>query len=79
MTAPIRSSNTLRMLLVIAGIVLAGGVLFAWSRILFPVLVGFLIAWISHPLAVYFEKQPSTQDSRFPAGPAHFCRRLSTN
>jgi predicted PurR-regulated permease PerM len=44
------------MFLVICGIVLALGVLFAWSRILFPVLVGFLIAWISHPLAVYFEK-----------------------
>jgi len=56
MTAPIKSDNTLRMLLVITGIVLAGGVLFAWSRVLFPVLVGFLIAWISHPLAGYFEK-----------------------
>jgi len=56
MTAPIRSSNALRMLLVICGIVLALGVLFAWSRILFPVLVAFFIAWISHPLAVYFEK-----------------------
>ena len=56
MNVPIKSDNTLRMLLVITGIVLAGGVLFAWSRVLFPVLVGFLIAWISHPLAVYFEK-----------------------
>jgi len=56
MTAPTKSSNTLRMFLVICGIVLALGVLFAWSRILFPVLVGFLIAWISHPLAEYFER-----------------------
>jgi predicted PurR-regulated permease PerM len=57
MTAPMRSSNVFRMLLVICGIVLALGVLFAWSRILFPVLAGFLIAWVSHPLAVYFEKR----------------------
>ena len=52
-----KDSNALRMLLVISGIVLAGGVLFAWSRVLFPVLLGFLVAWISHPLAVYFEKR----------------------
>ncbi len=56
MNVPIKSDNTLRMLLVISAVVLAGGILFAWSRVLFPVLVGFLIAWISHPLAVYFEK-----------------------
>jgi predicted PurR-regulated permease PerM len=48
--------NTWRMLLVVAGIVLAGGVLFAWSRVLFPVLVGFLIAYGTHPLASFFEK-----------------------
>ena len=56
MTVARRGSNTWRMLLVIGGIILAGGVLFAWSRVLFPVLVGFLIAWISQPLASYFEK-----------------------
>jgi len=51
-----RKGNTWRMLLVVAGIVLAAGVLFAWSRILFPVLVAFLIAYGSHPLASFFEK-----------------------
>jgi predicted PurR-regulated permease PerM/glutaredoxin len=51
-----RQSNTWRMLLVVAGVVLAGGVLFAWSRVLFPVLVAFLIAYITHPLASFFEK-----------------------
>lgn len=56
MTVAVKSDNTLRMLLVISAVVLVGGILFAWSRVLFPVLVGFLIAWISHPLAVYFEK-----------------------
>lgn len=48
--------NTWRMLLVIAGVVLAGGILFAWSRVLFPVLVAFLAAYITHPLASFFEK-----------------------
>ena len=52
----IRQGNTWRMLLVVGGIVLAGGVLFAWSRVLFPVLVAFLVAYISHPLASFFEK-----------------------
>ena len=52
----IRKGNTGRMLLVVAGIILAGGVLFAWSRVLFPVLVGFLIAYGTHPLASFFEK-----------------------
>ena len=51
-----RKGNTWRMLLVVAGIVLAAGVLFAWSRVLFPVLVAFLIAYGSHPLASFFEK-----------------------
>ena len=51
-----RKGNTWRMLLVVAGIILAGGVLFAWSRVLFPVLVGFLIAYGTHPLASFFEK-----------------------
>ena len=52
----IRKGNTWRMLLVVAGIILAGGVLFAWSRVLFPVLVAFLIAYGTHPLASFFEK-----------------------
>ncbi|MBU1209411.1 MAG: AI-2E family transporter [Proteobacteria bacterium] len=52
----IKRGNTWCMLLVVAGIVLAGGVLFAWSRVLFPVLVAFLIAYITHPLASFFEK-----------------------
>lgn len=52
----IRKGNTWRMLLVVAGIILAGGVLFAWSRVLFPVLVAFLIAYGTHPLASIFER-----------------------
>jgi predicted PurR-regulated permease PerM len=52
----IEQGNTWRMLLVVAGVILAGGVLFAWSRVLFPVLVAFLIAYITHPLASFFEK-----------------------
>lgn len=52
----IRQGNTWRMFLVVAAIVLAIGVLFAWSRVLFPVLVAFLIAYITHPLASFFEK-----------------------
>ena len=51
-----RRGDTWRMLLVISAVVLAGGVLFAWSRILFPVLAAFLIAWITHPLASFFAR-----------------------
>jgi predicted PurR-regulated permease PerM len=45
------------MLLVITAIVLLGGVLFAWSRILFPVTIAFLLAYLTHPLATYCERR----------------------
>jgi predicted PurR-regulated permease PerM len=45
------------MLLVIGAITLAGGVLFAWSSVLFPIMAAFLIAYITHPLANFFEKR----------------------
>ncbi len=51
-----RRGNTWRMLLVIGAVVLAGGVLFAWSNVLFPVMAAFLIAYITHPLASFFER-----------------------
>ena len=51
-----KQTNTWRMLLVIGAIVLAGGILFAWSRVLFPVLAAFLVAYITHPLASFFER-----------------------
>lgn len=53
---PNRRGNTWRMLLVIGAVVLAGGVLFAWSNVLFPVMAAFLIAYITHPLASFFER-----------------------
>jgi predicted PurR-regulated permease PerM len=51
-----QNGNTWRMLLVVGGIIVVGGILFAWSRVLFPVIVAFLIAYISHPLASFFER-----------------------
>ena len=51
-----KSQNTWRMLLVIGAIVVVGGILFAWSRVLFPVMAAFLIAYITHPLSSFFEK-----------------------
>ena len=53
----VKPNNTWRMLLVVTGIVLLGGVLFAWSRVLFPVMIAFLIAYVSHPLATYCERR----------------------
>ncbi len=54
---PVKPNNTWRMLLVITGIVLLGGVIFAWSRVLFPVMIAFLLAYVSHPLATYCERR----------------------
>jgi predicted PurR-regulated permease PerM len=51
-----QNGNTWRMLLVVGVIVLVGGILFAWSRVLFPVMVAFLLAYLSHPLASFFER-----------------------
>ncbi len=56
MAIDVKPTNTWRMLLVIGAIVLAGGVLFAWSRVLFPVLAAFLIAYLTQPLASFFER-----------------------
>ena len=44
------------MLLVIAAVVLGVGILFAWSRVLFPVWAAFLLAYLTHPLASFFER-----------------------
>jgi len=52
----IRQGNTWRMLIVVGGVIIVGGILFAWSRVLFPVLVAFLVAYVTQPLASYFEK-----------------------
>ncbi len=51
------STNTWRMLMLMGVIVLLGGILFAWSRVLFPVMAAFLIAYATHPLASFFEKR----------------------
>ena len=56
MAIDVKPTNTWRMLLVIGAIVLAGGVLFAWSRVLFPVLAAFLIAYLTQPLASFCER-----------------------
>lgn len=52
----LKVGNTWRMLLVVGAMIIAGGVLFAWSRVLFPVMAAFLIAYITHPLASFFER-----------------------
>ena len=57
MTTNVKRGNTWRMLLVVGVIVLGAGMLFAWSRILFPVLAAFLLADLTHPLALFFEKR----------------------
>jgi predicted PurR-regulated permease PerM len=56
MASPGRSSSLWRMLVVVGVAVLFAGVLFAWSRSLFPLLAGFLLAYLTHPLASYFER-----------------------
>ncbi|HLE61128.1 MAG TPA: AI-2E family transporter, partial [Thermoanaerobaculaceae bacterium] len=44
------------MLVVVGVAVLVAGVLFAWSSSLFPLLAGFLLAYLTHPLASFFER-----------------------
>lgn len=51
-----RSPSLWRMLVVVGVAVLVVGVLFAWSRSLFPLLAGFLLAYLTHPLASFFER-----------------------
>jgi len=56
METNVKRGNTWRMLLVVSAAILILGVLFAWSRVLFPVMVAFLIAYLTHPLASFFER-----------------------
>ncbi len=49
--------NTWRMLLVIGAVALLLGVLFAWFQVLFPVMIAFILAAITHPLASFFERR----------------------
>jgi predicted PurR-regulated permease PerM len=51
-----RSPSLWRMLVVVGVAVLFAGILFAWSRSLFPLLAGFLLAYLTHPLASFFER-----------------------
>ncbi len=51
-----RSASLWRMLVVVGAAVLAAGALFAWSSALFPLLAGFLLAYLTDPLASYFER-----------------------
>jgi predicted PurR-regulated permease PerM len=44
------------MLLVLTAVVLGAGILFAWSSVLFPVWAAFLLAYLTHPLASFFER-----------------------
>jgi predicted PurR-regulated permease PerM len=45
-----------RMLLVVGAAALLGGIVFAWSSALFPLVAGFLLAYLTHPLASFFER-----------------------
>ncbi len=45
-----------RILVVVGALVLVFGALFAWSRALFPLLAGFFLAYIAHPIASFFER-----------------------
>jgi len=56
MTSAPSSRQTSRMLVVVGVCVLAVGALFAWSHALFPLLAGFLLAYVTHPLASWFER-----------------------
>lgn len=53
---PADSSQKLRVFLVVGGAALLFGVVFAWSKPLFPLLVGFFLAYVSHPLASWFAR-----------------------
>jgi predicted PurR-regulated permease PerM len=44
------------MLAVVSAAVLVAGVLFAWSSALFPLLAGFLLAYVTQPVASFFER-----------------------
>ena len=53
---PEESKLTLRLLLVVGVTALLLGGLFAWSKPLFPLLVGFFLAYASHPLASFLAR-----------------------
>lgn len=53
---PAEASRTLRVFLVAGAAALVFGVVFAWSRPLFPLLAGFFLAYIAHPLASWFAR-----------------------
>lgn len=53
---PADSSRSLRLLLVVGGTALLFGVVFAWSKPLFPLLLGFFLAYLAHPLASWFSR-----------------------
>lgn len=54
---PEDNKKTLRLLLVLGVAALLFGVLFAWSKPLFPLLAGFFIAYASHPMASWFARR----------------------
>ena len=56
MTSGARSGAMWRILVVVGAAVLVVGVVFAWSHALFPILAGFLLAYLSHPIASFFER-----------------------
>ena len=56
MASNARSPSLWRMLVVVGVAVLVAGALFAWSSSLFPLLAGFLLAYLTHPLASFFER-----------------------
>ncbi len=56
MNRRVHNPNIWRMLLVMGALIVLGAILFAWSRVLFPVMAAFLIAYATHPLASFFEK-----------------------
>lgn len=53
---PADSSRSLRLFLVVGAAALLAGVLFAWSKPLFPLLLGFFLAYLAHPLASWFAR-----------------------
>lgn len=54
---PEDNRKAFRLLLVVGVTALLSGVLFAWSKPLFPLLAGFFIAYVSHPMASWFAKR----------------------
>ncbi len=53
---PVDNSQKLRLFLVVGATALLAGVVFAWSKPLFPLLIGFFLAYLAHPLASWFAR-----------------------